>query len=265
MDKLAEIMAYKRREVAALERPVRSSDLARFARMDYAGKSFAEALRRDAGLAVIAEVKRKSPSAGAIAESVDAAEQARLYYNAGADALSILTDTPSFGGSMQDLWDVNDLLANRADAPPTLRKDFFVHPVQVLEAAEAGARCILIIVRALKYDEIARLWEAAQTAGMDALFEIHNEADAEEALRHDALIIGVNNRDLSRFITDLSISERLIPHFPDHCIAVSESGMKSPEDAARARAAGADAILVGETLMRTEKPDDFIGAAHALD
>ncbi len=264
MDKLAEIMAHTRQQLEKRMRPVRESELSRLGERTRAGKSFADALRRD-GLAVISEVKRRSPSAGDIAPGVDAVEQARLYYNAGADALSILTDEKYFGGSIRDLWSVNDLLTGRKDAPPTLRKDFFVHPLQVVEAAEAGARCILIIVRALTDEEIGALWHAAELAAMDAIFEVHDEADLERALQQDAKIVGVNNRDLARFVTDLSISERLIPQIPDACLSISESGIRSLEDAVWARDCGADAVLIGEALMRMKEPEAFVEQLHQLE
>jgi hypothetical protein len=137
MDKLLEIMDRKRRDIAGTIRPVRDHELARFCPGEHP-RRLETALRRPHGLSVIAEIKRRSPSAGEIAPHVEAAEQARLYYNAGTDAISVLTDTPYFGGSIGDLWDVTDLLGPRADAPPILRKDFFIDPIQVLEAAEAG-------------------------------------------------------------------------------------------------------------------------------
>lgn len=264
MDKLSEIMAAKRRDLATRLRPVRDAELSRMADRARPGRSFREALSRDAGLAVIAEIKRRSPSAGAIAETIVAPEQARKYYNAGADAISVLTDEAFFGGSIRDLWDVNDLLGHRDDGPPTLRKDFFVHPLQVLEAAEAGARAILIIVRALSDDEIRALHDAAGLAGLDALFEVHSQPELDRAVAHEAKIIGVNNRDLARFVTDLSYSETLIPEMPDDVVAVSESGIWTPDDAARVYEAGADAILVGEALMKMEKPEQFIDAVHAF-
>lgn len=263
MDKLTEIMAWKRKEVAQRLRPVKDSELERW-RGVTGRPSFLEALRRESGLSVIAEVKRRSPSAGAIAEEIVAAEQARAYYNAGTNAISVLTDEKYFGGTIRDLWDVNDLLGGRRDTPPTLRKDFFVHPLQVVEAAEAGASAILIIVRALDDEEIADLYRSAQMAGLDALFEIHSMPELERAVNADARIIGVNNRDLSRFVTDLALSEQLIPEFPSDTIAVSESGIRSIEDAARVHDAGADAVLIGETLMRLEDPEPFIRALHRL-
>jgi len=261
MDKLAEIMAAKRRELAERTRPVRDHELASF-RPGAHPHRFEKALRREKGLAVIAEIKRKSPSAGAIAAGRNAAEQARIYYNAGADALSVLTDECYFGGSIRDLWDVNDLLGHRADARPTLRKDFFVDRLQILEAAEAGASCILLIVRALADGEMAALFEAANLAGLDTLFEVHEEAEVERALAGGARILGVNNRDLTRFTTDLAVTERILPQLPEHLTTVSESGIFSPEDAFRVREAGADAVLVGEALMKMKDPEPFIQAAH---
>jgi indole-3-glycerol phosphate synthase len=264
MDKLEEIMAWKRKEVSLRERPVRDRELERFAEMHRNGLGFIESLSRP-GLRIISEIKRKSPSAGQIAELPDATEQARKYYNAKADAMSVLTDEKFFGGSIQDLWDVNELLAHRSDAVPTLRKDFFVHPIQVLEAAEAGAACILIIVRALKDDDMKRLRDAADLAGLDALYEVHTEAELERCLRFDPQMVGVNNRDLTRFVTDLEYSERIIPQIPKDILPVSESGIWEYEDALRVRQAGAEAILVGEALMRAEDTEQFIEAIHSID
>ncbi|MGA1205099.1 MAG: indole-3-glycerol phosphate synthase TrpC [Opitutales bacterium] len=261
MDKLQEIMAWKRQEVAARIRPVRDAELAHLCPWEHP-RRFERALRRQEGLALISEIKRKSPSAGSIAEGRDSTEQARLYYNAGTDAISVLTDEKYFGGSIRDLWDVNDLLGNRADAPPTLRKDFFVDRIQVLEAAEAGASCILIIVRALSDAEMGSLYEAANLAGLDSIFEVHEEKEVDRALACGARIVGVNNRDLTRFVTDLGISEKIIPQLPEHCVAISESGIHSVEDAQRAFACGSDAVLVGEALMKMRDPEPFIQALH---
>jgi indole-3-glycerol phosphate synthase len=152
--------------------------------------------------------------------------------------------------------------AVQGPALPCLRKDFMVHPVQVLQARLAGASAILIIVRALTDEEIEALHHAATAAGLDALFEIHNEDELARAVRHDAKVIGVNNRDLAIFKTDLGLSERLIPLFPKNVVAVSESGISSATDAARVKAAGAHAILVGESLMRTDDPAAVIRGFH---
>lgn len=251
MDKLTEIMAWKRREIAGLVRPVPNSELAELNVALPAPPSFASALRRtDGQLAVIAEIKRRSPSAGAIAAGISAPAQALKYRAAGAAALSVLTDEKFFGGTLDDLKAVTAQLRQPPPAIPCLRKDFMVHPIQVRQAREAGASAILIIVRALDDAEICALHTAAQAAGLDALFEIHNEAELERAVGHGAQIIGVNNRDLAVFKTDLALSERLIPQFPAHVTAVSESGIHSRTEAARARAAGAHAVLVGEALMK---------------
>jgi len=261
-DKLSEIMEWKRREVAVRARKVSDRELERLASVPRKGRSFEEALRNPMHLSVIAEIKRRSPSAGEISAMPDAAEQARRYYNAGADAISVLTDEKFFGGSIRDLWDVNDLLGGRDDTPPSIRKDFFVHPVQVVEAAEAGARAILIIVRALSDDEAALLRDCAHAAGLDCLFEIHSEPELERALKLEARIIGVNNRDLARFVTDMEYSERLLPLVPEGIVKVSESGIFGILEARRAREAGADAILVGEALMRAEDPEVLIEELH---
>lgn len=263
VDTLSEIMARTRRDLESRLRPVRPGELERMARQRRSGRSFAEALCQP-GLRVIAEVKRRSPSAGDIAKAVVAVEQARRYYNAGADAISVLTNEPYFGGRIEDLWEVNDLLGHRIDAPPTLRKDFFVDPLQVLEAAEAGARAILLIVRALDDSTLRRLREAADLAGLDALYEVHTEAELERALHFAPRIVGVNNRDLASFRTSLEVSEELIPRIPKGIVRISESGIASLQDAQRARSCGADAVLVGEALMRADEPEELIEAFHEL-
>jgi indole-3-glycerol phosphate synthase len=254
-DKLTEIMAWKRREIAPLLRDVPESELVRLDAGLPRPPSFAAALRRaDSRLAVIAEIKRRSPSAGDIRAGASSLEQAQRYQAAGADALSILTDTKYFGGTLDDLRGATAYFRANPPARPCLRKDFMVHPVQVAEARASGASAILIIVRALADEEIRILFQASQAAGLEALFEIHHEAELARALAHGARIIGVNNRDLAVFTTDLGLSERLIPQFPRDVVAVSESGIFHPADAGRARAAGAHAVLVGEALMRAADP-----------
>jgi indole-3-glycerol phosphate synthase len=263
-DKLNEIMAHKRREIAARLRPVTLDELSRRHAALPPVPSFADALRRaDGQLAVIAEIKRRSPSAGEIRAGASAVEQAGRYQRADADALSVLTDEKYFGGTLDDLREVTARFRAEPPARPCLRKDFMVDPWQVLEAREAGASAILIIVRALTDEEIARLFAAAEAAGLAALFEIHHEAELERAVRHRARIIGVNNRDLAVFRTDLALSERLIPQFPRDVIAVSESGIFTAADAHRARAAGAHAVLVGEALMKAGDPAALISAFRA--
>jgi indole-3-glycerol phosphate synthase len=260
-DKLSEIMEWKRREIAPRIRDVSEGELARLNASLPKPSPFIGALRRvDGKLAVIAEIKRRSPSAGEIATGASAVAQAGAYRAAGADAMSILTDLKYFGGSLEDLRGVTSHLSAGGTATPCLRKDFMVHPIQVLEAREAGASAILIIVRALNDDEIRRLQDAARAAGLDALYEVHAEEEIERAEAHGALAIGVNNRDLAVFSTDLGLSERLIPKFPKGVVAVSESGISIAADAARARAAGAHAVLVGEALMRASDPSALLAS-----
>ena len=264
MDKLDEIMQWKRKELSSRIRPVTERELSNLASLESRGPSFGEAVSTREQLSVVAEIKRRSPSAGVIAEGIESAEQARKYYNSGADAISVLTDSEFFSGSLKDLWEVNDFLQSRDDARPTLRKDFFFHPVQVVESAEASAGAILLIVRALSEAEIRELFGAATLAGLDCLFEVHSEPELERAIQAGARIIGINNRDLARFETDLSVSERLIPQIPENVASISESGILTLEDAERVRSAGADAVLIGEALMKLDDPEPFIQMLHGL-
>ncbi|MGK0176304.1 MAG: indole-3-glycerol phosphate synthase [Lentimonas sp.] len=265
MDKLAEIMAAKRHALRNQIRPVHDRELSRLSEMTHQGGSFSQALTNPDRLSVIAEIKRKSPSAGEIVDvGLNVVDQTRKYINAEVDCLSVLTDTDYFGGSLQDLWDVVEFLEMHNRKTPCLRKDFMLHPIQVIEAAEAGARCILIIVRALKDDEIKALHEAAEIAGLDAIYEVHEERELERALEFNPKIIGVNNRDLKRFKTDLAVSEQLIPQIPNDIVKISESGIFNGEDARRARDCGADAILVGEALMRSEDVEGLVRTFHEL-
>ncbi len=260
-DKLTEIMAWKRLEIAPFVRDVPAAELARLDASLPRPPSFAAALRRaDGKLAVISEIKRRSPSAGDIKAGASAVAQAVRYQSAGADALSVLTDEKFFGGTLDDLHDVTAHFRTTPPARPCIRKDFFVHPIQVLQARAAGASAILIIVRALTDEEMKTLAAAANAAGLDALFEIHAEPEIARALAHGARIIGVNNRDLSTFTTDLGLSERLIPLFPSYVTAVSESGIHTAADAARVRATGAHAVLVGEALMKAADPAALLSA-----
>jgi indole-3-glycerol phosphate synthase len=198
---------------------------------------------------VIAEVKRASPSAGAISAGLDAVDQARRYAAAGAAAISVLTDGPGFGGSL------DDLRAVRAAVPtPLLRKDFVVDRYQLLEARAAGADAALLIVAALDDERLRRLHEACGELGLAALVEVHDEAEAERALRAGARIVGVNNRNLRTFAVDLATSERILPGLPAGVKGVAESGVRTPADAARLRAAGAANLLVGEALVRAADP-----------
>ena len=262
MDKLTEIMDAKRREIAPFARPVTDAELAAFSAR-HPSPGFRQSLAVPGRLTVIAEVKRASPSVGQIREGVDAVAQARAYSAAGADCLSVLTESKYFKGELKDLIDVVHDQTGWPRPLPCIRKDFMVHPYQVLEAAQAGARCVLIIVRGLTDDEIRPIHRAAKLAGLDTLFEVHDEAELDRALRHEPDMVGVNNRNLSTFQIDLSFAERVIPHMPRSVLKVAESGIKTAEDAARMRAAGADALLVGESLMRATDPSALMKALQS--
>ena len=256
---MIEIMDAKRKEIEPYVRSVTDQEFAVFAaRNKTAG--FRDALNNSSHLTVIAEVKRASPSVGMIKSDVNAVEQARLYARAGAECLSVLTETKYFKGQLQDLIDVVNDQAKSAHPLPCIRKDFMVHPFQVLEAAQAGASCILIIVRGLTDEEIKPIHAAGQLAGLDTLFEVHDEFELERALKHNPTMVGVNNRNLSTFQIDLSFAERVIPQMPSSILKVAESGIKTAEDAARMRQAGANDLLVGESLMRAENPAALLKA-----
>jgi len=198
--------------------------------------------------AVIAEIKRSSPSAGKIAEA-DPAARARAYEAAGAAAVSVLTEPLHFDGSLADLRAVH-----LAVGVPVLRKDFFVHPSQVIESRVEGADAVLLIAAALSGSELKALIAAAADLGLGALVETHSEADLEKALATDAPVIGVNARDLETLEVDAARALALLGRVPEDRIAVLESGIASRADVERAGAAGASAVLVGETLMRAEDP-----------
>jgi indole-3-glycerol phosphate synthase len=207
------------------------------------------------GLQVIAEIKRRSPSAGEIVPGLDAAEQARRYAAGGAAAISVLTEPEFFDGSLDDL-----AAARSAVDVPLLRKDFMLQPAQIWESRAAGADAVLLIVSALGPDRLhAMLGEAAQ-AGLAALVEAHTRTEAESALAAGAAVIGINNRDLATFVTDLAVAERLGGLLGGAAVRVAESGVSSSEGATRMAAAGYDAILVGEAAARADDPAVFIAS-----
>ena len=262
MDKLTEIMAYKRQEIADRVRDVPESELSEL--VDPLRPSLFSALKGHDQVSVISEIKRKSPSAGNIAAGASALTQAGHYVSAKADAISVLTDTEFFSGTIEDLKDVTGYISQEGAGVPCLRKDFFVHPIQIVEAANAGASAILIIVRALTDEEIDTLYQSANWAGLDSIFEIHNEDDLERAVAAKAKIIGVNNRNLATFTTDLALSETLIPQIPSECASIAESGIFTIDDVARVKAAGAQSVLIGQALMEHDDPGAFIRQIHAL-
>lgn len=211
------------------------------------GPSLGAALR-GAGVNVLAEIKRASPSKGDLAVDLDASAQARVYVDGGAAAVSVLTEPERFKGSLTDLADVAAL------GVPTLRKDFIVDRYQIWEARAVGASAVLLIVAALDAPTLAALHDEAAAAGLDALVEVHDEAEAAAARHIGATLVGVNARDLHSFELDPDAFARLRPHVPDGAVAVAESGIISAADVVRAAEAGADAVLVGESLVRAPNP-----------
>ncbi|MGN6393117.1 MAG: indole-3-glycerol phosphate synthase TrpC [Gemmatimonadales bacterium] len=214
--------------------------------------SLAAALRRDT-VAVIAEVKRRSPSAGAIREDLDPAERAERYVRHGASAVSVLTDTPYFGGSMEDLRAVVARIG-----VPVLRKDFILDELQILEARGAGAAGVLLIVRVLPSARLPALVRAAAECGLDALVEVHNADEVSRALDAGALILGVNSRDLDTFCIDATAAWKILHGLPPEVVAVAESGMSGAADVEAAAAAGADAVLIGTALSATADPEALL-------
>ena len=247
MSRLQEILQYKRGVIEAV-RPQRDAfRAAALLRNDFRG--FAGALEGHGGrtLALIAEVKRASPSAGLIARDFDPVRIATRYEAAGANALSVLTDEKFFQGHLDHLRAIRD-----AVDLPILRKDFVLDEVQIYEASAAGADAILLIVAALAQDDLVRLLDVAAACQLDALVEVHTLEELDRALETDARIIGINNRNLATFQVDLATTETLSEQVPPGILLVSESGIRTAGDSRRLRASGADAILVGETLMRTD-------------
>ena len=246
MNRLEEILQAKRQEIKRL-RP-RAAELDRQARARKDFRSFHSALARaDGKLALIAEIKKASPSAGVIAQSFDPVAIAKNYERAGAAAISVLTDERFFQGKLDHLVDVR-----RAVSVPLLRKDFVLDEIQIAEAAANGADAILLIAAALEHKQLVDLCAVAANYRLDALVEIHSRKELDCALEAGAKIIGINNRDLATFDVDLAVTENLCRHVPDEIVLVSESGLKSAEDVARIQACGVDAVLIGEALMRGE-------------
>jgi indole-3-glycerol phosphate synthase len=213
-----------------------------------ASRPFREALARP-GIAVIAEFKRRSPSAGSLHDAPQLREILPAYERGGASAASILTEEPNFGGSLQDLRD-----ARAACALPLLRKDFIVDPYQLLEARAAGADAVLLIVAALEDEELAGLHARAGELGLDVLVEVHDERELQRALAIGAELVGVNNRDLRDFSVDLQRTSRLMARMAPGTIVVSESGIASAAQLAQLHGEGVSAVLVGERLMRAGDP-----------
>jgi indole-3-glycerol phosphate synthase len=253
---LDEILADKREEVAAAKRREAPAALrARAEACREATRGFRAALASGPRPRVVAELKRRSPSRGEIRPDFDPIGCARAYAEAGAAAISVLTDSKYFGGELSLLAAVR-----REVSLPLLRKDFLVDAYQVDEARVAGADAVLLIARALDVEQLRALRERAAALGLDALVEVHDEAEVDAALAAGADLVGVNNRDLATFTTDLGTTERLAKRLvAAGVVVVAESGILTADDVRRLEAAGADAVLVGEALMR--EPD--VGRALA--
>jgi indole-3-glycerol phosphate synthase len=246
MNRLQQILDVKRTEIAKLLPRAEKLRAAALLRDDFRG--FAAALDHGPDLlGLIAEVKKASPSAGVIAESFDPVQIARTYESAGAHAISVLTDEQFFQGHLSFMTKVR-----AAVSLPVLRKDFILHEAQIFEAIVAGADAILLIVAALDQPDLRRLHALALELQLDVLVEVHSLEELDRALEIDGLqMLGVNNRNLATFKVDLATTELLAEEVPAEVLLISESGIKTGEDARRVQAAGANVLLVGESLMRT--------------
>ncbi len=253
---LDRIVAAHRAAAAADERPL--APLLEAAAGAPPVRPFAGALRGHEGVAVIAEIKRRSPSRGQLAPGLVAAEAAQIYQAGGAAALSVLTDAEFFGGSPADLGQ-----ARAACRLPVLRKDFTVDPRDVLDARIMGADAVLLIVAALDDAELGTLVALAAEVGLDALVEVHDEAEIDRALAAGATVVGVNQRDLVTFAVDPDRALRLAPLLPPEAVRVAESGIAGPGDVDRLAGAGYDAVLVGEWLVTSSDPAQAVRSLRA--
>jgi len=246
---LASIVGTKEIELAGLRGRTRELEAA--ATSASAPRDFRAALVAPDRVALIAECKRRSPGAGPIRPRLDPVELTRGYARAGASALSVLTDTEYFGGGRADLEAVR-----QATTLPVLRKDFTIDPLQVLEARAMGADAVLLIVRILSDAQLSSLHAEATGLGMSVLVEVHDRRELQRAVALGADLIGINNRDLSTFRTDIGTTLELLDDVPDEALVVSESGIQRLEDVVRLGEAGVDAVLIGESLLKSPDPEE---------
>lgn len=259
MNILDKIAAYKREEVARAKEKISPAEIITCARAADPVRGFKAALlkaRIENRFGLIAEIKKASPSKGLIRADFDPPKLAKAYAEGGATCLSVLTDTPSFQGAPEFL-----LAAREASDLPVLRKDFMLEPYQVAEARAWGADAILIILAMVDDDTASALLATARDFGMDALIEVHNGEELDRALALGAEVIGINNRDLKTFVTDVGVTLELAPRVPEGKLIVAESGLASRADLDRLAQAGVTTVLIGETLMRQ---DDVAAATRAL-
>jgi len=252
MSRLQELVAASRETVRRRREQVPLEDLRGSARTVTGLRPFSEALVRP-GLSLIAEFKRRSPSAGDIAPGATVSEICAAYERGGAAAVSVLTEETSFGGSIEDLRE-----ARSACGLPILRKDFIVDEYQLYEAAANGADAVLLIVAALSPDDLAALYGGARELDLDCLVEVHDERELERALELDADVIGINNRNLADLTVDLETTRKLITDVPAGKTVVAESGYDRREQLEELERIGVDAVLVGESLMRTGDPENAV-------
>ena len=262
---LDEIMAYHRERLPKIMREVPIEDLRAFASVTATPLDFHAALVRP-GVSLIAECKKASPSKGLLVKDYDPVALAEAYVRAGARAISVLTDTRHFQGTLEDLRSVKETTsdnreARKAGGVPVLRKDFIFHPYQVYESRVAGADALLLIVSVLSDSELRDLLDLTHKLGMQALVEVHTEAELKRALSLSPQVIGVNNRNLQTFEVDFENTARLRAMIPAEIAVVGESGISNAEDVQRMATIGVDAILVGESLVRSKRVFD---SARAL-
>ncbi len=251
-DILNRILARKQQEISARRQTMSLDDLQQQALVASAPRGFVAALKRRVELgesAVIAEIKKASPSKGVIRENFDVVEIAQSYEAGGASCLSVLTDQDFFQGHEDFL-----VAARSACQLPVIRKEFIVDPYQVVESRAIGADCILLIVAALDEENLAGLHQHARTLGMDVLVEVHNREELERALKLELEMVGINNRDLRTFDTSLDTTIKLLELIPAGCLVVTESGIHSREDIALMRQHDVNAFLVGEAFMQVPDP-----------
>ena len=246
---IEQLIAGAREGVEARRRELPQADLERQLSARGEDRPFSEALVRP-GLSLIAEFKRRSPSAGEISADATVAEQVGSYERGGAAALSVLTDEPHFGGSLEDLR-----AARAACGLPIIRKDFIVDPYQLYEAAVNGADAVLLIVRALEDEELRALYDEARGIDLDCLVEVHDAAELERALEADAEVIGINNRNLDQGTVELATTFDLMPDVPAGKTVVAESGISGRSELAELERVGVDAVLIGSALMVAEDPE----------